>query len=441
VNSDLVRIGGGQGFYGDGHEPVEALLDAGLDFLVCEALAELTLAILQKDRQRDESLGFTRDLPMYVGQALPHLVSGRTRFITNAGGINPIAAGRAVQAALKGAGADGVKVATVVGDDLRPRAAELGLPEEALFANAYLGARPIVEALDAGADIVVTGRVADAALFLAPLVHRFGWAWDDWDRLAAGTVVGHLLECSGQVAGGNYSGAWWDNPDPLHPGFPLAEVAPDGSATITKPAGTGGMVTFLYEVHDPARYLTPDVTADFTTVHVDDLGEDRVAISGATGGAAPDTYKGLVCTAAGWAGEARFAYPWPDAEAKARAAVAFVRRRAEAAGIEVKEWCEEYFGAGAFGGPTVPAARLDASGCDDCEPPEVIGRLAWRCDDAATAGSVAQGAGVLGLSGPPTISSPGRARDGRPTQLLAVDAFAVDRQLVDDQVRVDVSPV
>jgi len=448
VNSDLVRIGGGQGFYGDGHEPVEALLDAGLDFLVCEALAELTLAILQKDRQRDESLGFTRDLPMYVGQALPHLVSGRTRFITNAGGINPIAAGRAVQAALKGAGADGVKVATVVGDDLRPRAAELGLPEEALFANAYLGARPIVEALDAGADIAVTGRVADAALFLAPLVHRFGWAWDDWDRLAAGTVVGHLLECSGQVAGGNYSGAWWDNPDPLHPGFPLAEVAADGSATITKPAGTGGMVTFdtvreqlLYEVHDPARYLTPDVTADFTTVHIDDLGDDRVGVSGATGAPPPDTYKGLVCTPAGWAGEARFAYPWPDAETKARAAVAFVRRRAEAAGIEVKEWCEEYFGAGAFGGPTVPAARLDASGRDDCEPPEVIGRLAWRCDDAATAGSVAQGAGVLGLSGPPTISSPGRARDGRPTQLLAVDAFAVDRQLVDAQVSVDVSPV
>lgn len=448
MNSDLVRIGGGQGFYGDGHEPVEALLDAGLDFLVCEALAELTLAILQKDRQRDESLGFTRDLPMYVGQALPHLVSGRTRFITNAGGINPIAAGRAVQAALKGAGADGVKVATVVGDDLRPRAAELGLPEEALFANAYLGARPIVEALDAGADIAVTGRVADAALFLAPLVHRFGWAWDDWDRLAAGTVVGHLLECSGQVAGGNYSGAWWDNPDPLHPGFPLAEVAADGSATITKPAGTGGMVTFdtvreqlLYEVHDPARYLTPDVTADFTTVHIDDLGDDRVGVSGATGAPPPDTYKGLVCTPAGWAGEARFAYPWPDAETKARAAVAFVRRRAEAAGIEVKEWCEEYFGAGAFGGPTVPAARLDASGRDDCEPPEVIGRLAWRCDDAATAGSVAQGAGVLGLSGPPTISSPGRARDGRPTQLLAVDAFAVDRQLVDAQVSVDVSPV
>ena len=452
-----VRIGGGQGFYGDGHEPVGALLDTGLDFLVCEALAELTLAILQKDRQRDESLGYTRDLPLYVRQVLPCLVEGRTRLITNAGGINPVAAGRAVQAAVKEAGATGLKVATVVGDDLRPRADELGLPADVLFANAYLGARPIVAALDAGADIVITGRVADAALFLAPLVHRFGWAWDDWDRLAAGTVVGHLLECSGQVAGGNYSGAWWENPDPLHPGFPLAEVEPDGSAVITKPDGTGGMVTFdtvreqlLYEVHDPSRYLTPDVTADFTSVTLEDHGHDRVGVFGAAGGPPPDTYKGLVCTPAGWAGEARFAYPWPDAEAKARAAVAFVRQRAEAAGLPVREWCEEYFGAGAFGGPTVPDAPRrdggpggggDSAGRHDGDPPEVIGRLAWRCDDREAAASVAQGSGVLGLSGPPTISSDGRARGGRPTQLLAVDACAVDRGLVDAQVRIDVTPV
>lgn len=445
MTANPVRIGGGQGFYGDGHDPVDALLADGVDFLVCEALAELTLAILQKDRQRDESLGYTRDLPLYVGQALPYLVEGRTRLITNAGGINPVAAGRAVRGALAAAGVEGLKVATVVGDDLRPRLAELGLPEDALFANAYLGARPIVDALDAGADVVVTGRVADAALFLAPLVHTYGWAWDDWARLAAGTVVGHLLECSGQVTGGNYSGAWWDNPDPLHPGFPIAEVVADGSAVITKPPATGGMVTFdtvreqlLYEVHDPSRYLSPDVVADFTSVRLEDLGDDRVSVSGTQGSPAPETYKGLVCTPAGWSGEARFAYPWPDAEAKARAAVSFIRRRATESGIEVREWCEEYFGVNAFGGPTVPAGREATGEREDHEPPEVIGRLAWRCDDAATAARVAQGAGVLGLSGPPTIASPGRARDGRPTQLLAVGAFAVDRALVDAQVRIDV---
>ena len=298
--------------------------------------------------------------------ALPYVVDGRTRFITNAGGINPVAAGRAVVATLKEAGATGLTVATVVGDDVRARTDELGLPADALFANAYLGARPIVEALDAGAHVVVTGRVADASLFLAPLVHEHRWAWDDWDRLAAGVVIGHLLECSGQVAGGNYSGAWWTNPDPLRIAFPIAECEPDGSAVITKPSQSGGMITFdtvreqlLYEVHDPARYLNPDVVADFTSLTVTDLGADRVRVAGTRGLPAPPTYKGLVCTPAGWAGEATFAYPWPDAEAKARAAVRWVKQRAVDAGIPVEEWLEEYFGVNAFGGATVD---LDAAG-------------------------------------------------------------------------------
>lgn len=436
-----MRIGGGQGFYGDGHEPVRDVLDAGVDYLICEALAELTLAILQKDRQKDESLGFTRDLPVYLRAALPHVVDGRTRFITNAGGINPVAAGRAVVDTLKAAGATGLKVATVVGDDVRPRAAELGLPENALFANAYLGARPIVDALDAGAHIVVTGRVADASLFLAPLVFEHDWRWDDWDLLAAGIAVGHLLECSGQVTGGNYSGTWWDDPDPMRKAFPIADVEADGGALLSKPDGTGGMITFdtvreqlLYEVHDPARYLTPDVVADFTSLTVTELGDDRVRISDMRGAPAPPTYKGLVCTPAGWAGETRFGYSWPDAEAKARAALSYVRNRAEADGVVVEEWCEELFGAGAYGGPTFDAP-------DGWEPPEVVGRLAWRCADRDSAGRVGRDSGVLGLSGPPTITGTGRGRGGAPTQLLAVEPFAVDRDLVDAQVRVDLTEV
>jgi hypothetical protein len=438
----VIKLGGGQGFYGDGRTPLADLLETGLDYLVCEALAELTLAILQKDRQRDESLGYTRDLPLYVAAALPYVVDGRTKLVTNAGGINPVAAGRAVVDTLKAAGATGLIVATVVGDDVRPHAAELGLPDDALFANAYLGARPIVAALAEGADIVVTGRVADASLFVAPLAYEFGWAWDDWDRLAAGVVVGHLLECSGQITGGNYSGRWWENPDPGHIAFPCAEVEADGSAVITKPVGTGGMVTFdtvreqlLYEVHDPARYLNPDVTADFTSPVVDDLGGDRVSVSGTRGLPAPATYKGLVCTPAGYAGEVRMSYSWPDAEAKARAAIHYVRERAELAGVPVDEWCEEYFGVNAYGGPTVDVP-------DDWQPPEVTGRLAWRCADRESAGAIGRGdVGVLGLSGPPMISGTGRTRDGGPTQLLAVTPFAVDRALVDEQVRVDLTVV
>jgi hypothetical protein len=440
-----IRLGGGQGFYGDGVDPVNDLLDAGVDYLVCEALAELTLAILQKDRQRDERLGYTRDLPQYVRAALPFVVDGRTKFITNAGGINPVAAGRAVIDTLKAAGVGGVTVATVVGDDVRPLADELALPDDALFASVYLGARPIVDALAQGAQIVVTGRVADASLFLAPLVYEHGWAWDDWDRLAAGVVIGHLMECSGQVAGGNYSGPWWENPDPLRIGFPMALCEPDGSVVITKPPAAGGMITFdtvreqlLYEVHDPTRYLNPDVTADFTSPTFDDLGDDRVRVSGTRGTPAPATYKGLVCTPAGWAGEATFAYTWPDAEAKARAAVGWLRTRAERAGLPVEEWCEEYFGAGVYHGPAFAQDKAEALAAG-WEPPEVLGRLAWRTADPESAGAVGRGAGVLGLSGPPMISGFGRARGGKPTQLLGLEAIAVDRDLVDRRVRIDLA--
>ena len=440
-----VRIGGGQGFYGDGVDPVADVLDARVDYLVCEALAELTLAILQKDRQRDERLGFTRDLPAYVRSALPFILDGRTRMITNAGGINPVAAGRAVIDTLKAAGASGVKVATVVGDDVRGLGDELSLPDDTLFASVYLGARPIVDALARGAQIVVTGRVADASLFLAPLVHEYGWAWDDWDRLAAGVVVGHLLECSGQVAGGNYSGPWWENPDPLRIGFPIAEVEADGTAVITKPEVAGGMINYdtvreqlLYEVHDPSRYLNPDVTADFTSLTLDDRGHDRVVVSGTRGVPPPATYKGLVCTPAGWAGEAIFAYSWPDAEAKARAAVRFVRTRATRAGLPVREWCEEYFGVGAFHGPAYDADRAAAEAAG-WEPPEVLGRLAWRTDDPESAAAVGRGSGVLALSGPPMIAQFGRARGGKPTQLLDLAAIAVDRDLVDRRVSIDVA--
>ena len=436
-----VRIGGGQGFYGDGHAPLADLLDSSLDYLVCEALAELTLAILQKDRQRDESLGYTRDLPRYVGTALPYLLDGRTRMITNAGGINPIAAGRAVVDSLHTYGVTGLRIATIVGDDIRPHAAELSLPADTLFANAYIGAAPIVEALASGAQLVIAGRVADASLFLAPLIHEYGWAADDWDRLAAGVTVGHLLECSGQVTGGNYSGDWWNNDDPLRVGFPIGEVESDGTFVMTKPTGTGGRVTFdtvreqlLYEVHDPSAYLNPDVTADFSTVRLEDLGSDRVRVTHCSGSARPTLLKGLVCTPAGWAGEARFAYGWPDAEAKARAAVAFVRGRAEQNGVEVDDWHEEYFGLNAFGGPTL--------GDDiDHDPPEVMGRLAWRSPSAEEAGRVALDGGLLGLSGPPMIAAADRARGGRPTQLLQLTPIGVGRDLVASQMRVEITDI
>ena len=449
-----VRVGGGQGFYGDTPAAVHGLLEAGVDYLCLEALAELTLAILQKDRQRDETRGYTRDLPLYLDAALPALADGGTKLITNAGGINPKAATHAAIEAARAKGISGLKVATVLGDDLMTRLDEIraeglalehlesgaafeSFPGDALFAAAYLGARPIVEALTQGADVVITGRVADAALFLAPLVHEHGWAWDDWDRLAAGTLVGHLLECAGQVAGGNFSGEWWTIPDPWNLPYPIAEVDADGTAVITKPPGSGGRVDFdtvrhqlLYEVHDPAAYLAPDVVADFTSATFTDLGDDRVRVTDVQGQPATETYNALLAHRAGWAGEARVAFSWPDALPKAKATAAIFTERVARAGHTVDEWCVEYWGVDALGGPTVPAT--------DHEPPEVVARIAWRCADQMTAGVVGRELVPLSLSAPPAgFTGMGRGA-GRPTELVGIWPTLVDKAVVDPHVTVTV---
>lgn len=244
------------------------------------------------------------------------------------------------------------------------------------------------------------------------------------------------------MTGGNYSGDWWVNVDPARAGFPIGEVSADGTFVITKPAGTGGRVSFdtvreqlLYEVQDPTAYLNPDVTADFTAVTVTDLGDDRVEVSGARGGPPPATYKALACRPAGWMGEARIAYGWPDAEAKARAAIRILRSRADAVGMVVQEWHEELFGLNSFGGETVPEAP------EGWEPPEVMARLAWRCDSPAEASKLAREAGLLGLGGPPMIAAADRTRGGKPSQLLSIASLAVDRAMVDAQVRVEITAI
>ena len=437
-----LRIAGGQGFYGDAVGPLADLLDEEPDVVVLEALAELTLAILTKDRARDEALGWTRDLPLYLAALLPAVLEHGTTVITNAGGINPVAAARMVTETARRMDVTGLTVGTVVGDDIRARpdlVPEHFPPAEALlFANAYLGARPVVEALERGANIVVTGRVADAALFLAPAIHRHGWAWDDWDRLAAGTVVGHLLECSGQVSGGNHAGRWWEVPEPWRFGFPFADVEADGTAVIGKPAAAGGRVDFdtvrqqlLYEVHDPAAYLTPDVVLDMTTVRLDDLGDDRVRVSGATGRAATGRYKVVAAQSGGYAADLSVAFGWPDAQAKAKATADLARKRIAEAGITLDDWHVELFGVDALHGPAVPAPP-------DGQPSEVVLRLAWSCADADSCGQVARAIVPLGLSGPPpAFTSASRARP-RPSQLLRLHTGLVDRGPVDAGVSVNV---
>jgi hypothetical protein len=456
----MIRVAGGQGFYGDHVGSVRGLLEAGVDYLCLEALAELTLAILQKDRQRDEVAGFTKDLPAYLSIALPFVAERGVKVITNAGGINPVAAGRAAAEVARRLGISGVRIATVVGDDLTAHVdalraagatlenAETGAPwsefpgAEVLFASAYLGAKPIVDALAAGADVVVTGRTADPSLFLAPLVHEFGWAWDDFDRLAAGTLMGHLCECAGQSTGGNYSGEWWTIPEPWRFAYPIAECEPDGSFVLTKAAGTGGRVDFdtarhqlLYEVHDPAAYLTPDVVADVTSLELDQAGPDRLRVHGARGKPATGTYKALFAYPAGWAGEARVAFSWPDAYAKAHAAAAIFRQRVEMAHLHADEWHTELWGVNALHGPTVP---LDAAG----EAPEVILRVAWRCEDRGVAGRIGRELVPLSLSAPPWgLTGTGRGMAGGPTELLGLWPTLVPKSAVDPGVRIDVVEV
>ncbi len=442
-----VRIAGGQGFYGDAPGPLADVLAEEPAYVCLEALAELTLSVLAKDRARDESLGYTRDLPLYLLELMPAVLAGRTKVITNAGGINPVAAARMVSQAADRFGFSGFTVATVLGDDLRgrPEILPAGFPDAdaLLFANAYLGARPVVAALEAGADLVITGRVADAALFLAPLVHEHGWSWDDWDRLAAGTVVGHLLECSGQVTGGNHAGRWWDVPDPWRFAFPLADVASDGTAEIFKPADAGGRVDFdtvrqqlLYEVHDPAAYLTPDVVVDMTTLTLADLGADRVRVSGASGAPRTGSYKVVGATADGYAAEASIAFGWPDAEAKARAAADIARKRVAVAGLAVDDWHVELFGVNALHGPAVP---LHPAGQSDLA--EVVLRLAWRCADSDTCAQVARHIVPLGLSAPPPGLTPANRARPRPSTQLALHTGLVDAAAVDPDVGVHVEEV
>lgn len=448
-----VRIAGGLGFYGDSWRPVKASIERGhVQYVASDHLAELTLAILQKDRQRDPSLGFTRDLVPMLAELLPLALPRGVKFLLNAGGLNPLAARETLLAALKKFGVK-LKVGVVLGDSVMERLdafQEMGVSlahmdtgediarvrDRLLFASAYLGARPLVEALEAGADIVLTGRVADAALFLAPLVHELGWGWDEWDRLAQGTVVGHLLECSGQATGGNFGGDWRTIPDLAHIGYPIAEVWENGDALITKAPGSGGHVSFdtlreqlLYEVHDPAHYLTPDVDVDMTTLHMEEVQTDLVRVTGATGRPAPAQLKIVAGYDDGYMGQALLGYAWPDALAKAQLAASIIREQMAEQGIQAQETVIEYLGYNSIHGPLAdPAHAADLN--------EVYLRLAIRCSEKREAAKLGRLFPPLGLSGPPFIG--GAAGMLEPRGLLGIWPTLAPRALIEEYVHVSV---
>ncbi len=388
-----LRIGNGAGFLGDWIDAPRRLVESSrLDYLTLEYLAELSLSILARVREKDPTRGYAADFLDVLASLMPAIhAQPQLRIVTNAGGMNPMACAAAVGKILAGAGLGDTAIGVVSGDDLLGRLDELrqarhafahfdsgeplaSLGKPIVSANAYLGARPIVEALAGGARIVITGRVADASLTVGPAMHEFGWRWDDWPRLAQASVAGHLIECGAQVTGG-YSNTWRDL-DLANVGYPIAELEADGGVTITKADGSGGVVNrrtvceqLVYEIGDPRHYLTPDVDVDFTTVDVEETAPNRVAVRGATGQAPPDTLKVSIAYRDGFMASGQLVVVGRDAVERARACAKIVFDRLNAAGVELEATNVECLGAG-DGVPGVFAAREDAT--------EVVLRLAVR---------------------------------------------------------------
>ncbi|AWB07692.1 ABC transporter substrate-binding protein (plasmid) [Azospirillum humicireducens] len=409
-----IRIGSGAGYSGDRIEPAVELAEKGeIQYLVFECLAERTIAIAQGAKLKDPSKGYDPLLADRMRAVLGLCHAKGIRIITNMGAANPAAAAARTREIAQSLGLHGLKIAAVTGDDVLAelksgghRIEETGAPvssmaDKLVSANAYLGAAQIVEALKAGADVVITGRVADPALFLAPQIAEFGWAMDDWDRLGKGTVVGHLLECAGQVTGGYFADPGVKDVAALaRLGFPIAEVSEDGGAVITKVAGSGGAVTaatckeqLLYEIHDPSTYLTPDVIADFSRVTFIQEGPDRVRVAGATGRARPETLKVSVGYLDSYIGEGQMSYAGPGALARGRLALEIVRERLALTGVKATELRFDLIGVNSIHGEALSTA-------DGREPYEVRVRVVGRTDSLKEAVRIGNEVETLYTNGP-----------------------------------------
>ncbi|MBO0495460.1 acyclic terpene utilization AtuA family protein [Pseudomonas sp. Marseille-Q1929] len=435
-----LRIGSGAGYSGDRIEPAVELAERGdLDYLVFECLAERTIALAQQARITDPAGGYDPLLSERMRRVLPFVgdkTGRRLRVITNMGAANPVSAAVEVRRIASELGLE-LKVVAVVGDDvldvlqgdfLLDNGQTVGsLGERLISANAYLGVEGILEALHADADVVITGRVADPSLFLAPQMFEFGWAADDWQRLGRGTLVGHLLECAGQVSGGYFADPGFKDVDDLaRLGFPLAEIDADGEALITKVAGSGGRVSratcteqLIYEVHDPAAYLTPDVTADFSRVGFVEEAVDCVRAQGAGGRARPEQLKVSVGYLDGWIGEGQMSYGGPGAVARAELARAVVLKRLELMGVKMQDVRAELIGMDALHGPR-----------STVEPWEVRLRVAARCEDRLEAVRVGNEVETLYTNGP----SGGGGASKSVRQVVAVASLLLPRDAVNPRI-------
>ena len=417
----MIRIANGQGFWGDWLEAPVRLIEQGpIDYLVLDYLAEVTMSILQKQRQADPNLGYARDFPPVIGRVSRLLRDRNVKVIANAGGINPVACAREVRRL-----APDLKIAIVLGDDVLDRIDDFleqgmdirnmdtGEPlsrirDRITSANAYIGAFPLAQALATGADVVISGRCADAALALAPMIQRFDWKPDDWNRLAAGIVAGHIVECGAQATGGNCIAGWQNISDFANIGYPIVEAEPDGTFAITKHRGTGGRVDLetvkeqlLYEIGDPREYITPDVIADFTSIRLAQAGPDRVRATGVIGRPRPPKLKLSISYAWGWKAAGTLVYCAPQALEKAQAADRTVRERLDELELAFDAVYTEFFGVNALHGSA-------AAPCT--EPPEVLLRMAARGHDRKAIDRFTREMVPLVLSGPPSATGYGEGR-------------------------------
>ncbi len=441
-----LRIGSGAGYSGDRIDPaVELAAKGSLGYLVFECLAERTIALAQTAKRLDPGAGYDPLLEERMEAVLPLCAEQGIRIISNMGAANPAAAVTATRQVAERLGLRGLRIAAVSGDDVLAtvrrgqfRFVENGqavdtLGEKLISANAYLGVAPILEALGARADVILTGRVADPALFLAPLIYEFGWSLKDWDLLGQGTVVGHLLECAGQLTGGYFADPGWkDVPDLAHLGFPIAEVAEDGSAVMTKVEGSGGMINkaicteqLLYELQDPGAYLTPDVVADFSRVIFEEDGRDRVRVSGGHGRQRPETLKVSVGYHDGFIGEGQISYAGPGAVARAELAHQILAERLGGCGLNELRF--DLMGINSIHGEMLSKKP--------CEPYEVRLRAAGRAETMRAARMVPREVEALYTNGP----SGGGGVTGSTKETIAVLSTLIPRSSAPYRIEYEVS--
>ena len=447
----VVRVASAQGFWGDSLDAPRRQVEGGpVDFLMLDYLAEVTMSILQKQKERDPAMGYARDFIGAIESVLPAVVERGVRVVANAGGVNPRACADAVRAVLRKANAAHVKVGIVLGDDLLPRLDELlagghelrnmdtgealdTVRDRVLSANAYLGSTPIVEALRQGAQIVITGRSTDTALTMAPLRYAFGWPDGDWDRLAAGIIAGHIIECGAQCSGGNCLYDWRNIPDLADVGYPIVEGREDGTFTVTKHPGTGGVVSvhsiteqLLYEMGDPRSYITPDVVADFTSIQLEQEGPDRVRVFGIRGREATDKLKVSIAFRSGFKAVGTLVYSWPDALEKAQLADRVLRERLDRLGLRFDRILTEFVGASATHGPLTP---------DNPELNEVQLRVGVRSPDRAMVERFTREIAPLVLNGPPSVTG---FAGGRPKveEIVAYWPALIDKSVIRPTVEV-----